>query len=61
MKNKPIKVVVRPRRAGKSFLSFQLVKDENFGYVNFDDEEITKVKDYDEILECVKEVYTLFY
>ena len=47
-----IKVITGPRRAGKSF--FAIHELSNFGYVNFDDEDIIKVEDYDEIVEVIK-------
>lgn len=50
-----IKVITGPRRAGKSF--FAIHKLSNFGYVNFDDEDILKVEDYDEIVEAIKRLY----
>jgi len=47
-----IHVIIGPRRAGKSFFGMhQLVQDENFGFVNLDDERLTKVQSFDEILE----------
>jgi len=50
-----IKVITGPRRAGKSF--FAIHKLNNFGYVNFDDEDIIKVENYDEIIEVIKRLY----
>jgi len=50
-----IKVITGPRRAGKSF--FAIHKLSNFGYVNFDDEDIVKVENYDEIIEVIKQLY----
>lgn len=52
-----IKVVVGPRRAGKSVFCFLLLKDKNFAYLNFDDEELLKVKNYDELIKAIYEVY----
>jgi predicted AAA+ superfamily ATPase len=37
-----IKLIAGPRRAGKSVLSLQLLKDENFAYLNFDDDLLLK-------------------
>ncbi len=54
--HKPIiKVITGPRRAGKSFFALHELTD--FGYVNFDDEAITEVDDYDEIVHSVNSVY----
>jgi hypothetical protein len=55
--NDLIKVIIGPRRAGKSVFSALLLKDRDFAYLNFDDEELTKIKDYDEILKGLVEVY----
>ncbi len=52
-----IKVIVGPRRAGKSIFSLQLLKDTNFAYINFDDERLIDLKDYDLIIKGIKEVY----
>ncbi|WP_042686768.1 AAA family ATPase [Methermicoccus shengliensis] len=54
-----IKVITGPRRAGKSFLAVRALK-ENFGYVNFDDEVLTKAEDLNEVLKLVHEVYGEF-
>ncbi len=54
-----IRVIIGPRRAGKSFFGIhQLVNGESFGFVNFDDERLIKVSDFDEILEAVNGVYS---
>lgn len=50
-----VKVITGPRRAGKSF--FAIHRLDNFGYVNFDDESIVGVKDYDEIVEAINQLY----
>ena len=53
-----IKVIIGPRRAGKSFFAIHhLSNNRNFGYVNFDDERLTDLPDYDEILVAVDSVY----
>jgi hypothetical protein len=53
-----IKVIIGPRRAGKSFFAIHhLSHNRNFGYVNFDDERLTNLPDYDEILVAVDSVY----
>ncbi len=57
LKNDMIKVITGPRRAGKSVFSFLLLKDENFAYLNFDDEKLLGIKDYDEIIKAIFEVY----
>lgn len=44
------------RRSGKSTLAILLLKDKNFGYVNFDEKELTKQR-LDDILSAVNEAY----
>ncbi|MHB1274616.1 MAG: ATP-binding protein [Candidatus Humimicrobiaceae bacterium] len=52
-----IKVITGPRRTGKSVAAFLLLKEKNFAYLNFDDENLLKVKNYDEIVKAIFEVY----
>lgn len=52
-----IKVVIGPRRAGKSFFIINTIKT-NFGYVNFDDESLTQLTDYDEIIAMIDVLYS---
>jgi predicted AAA+ superfamily ATPase len=53
-----IKVITGPRRAGKSFYAVHLIQQAgSYGYVNFDDERLTAVGDYDEIVSAVNAVY----
>lgn len=54
-----INVIVGPRRAGKSFLGMQSVAGTgSFGFVNFDDERLVAVTDFNEILESILAVYS---
>lgn len=53
-----IKVITGPRRAGKSVFSILLLKDKNFAYLNFDDENLLKIKNTDEIVRGIFEVYS---
>lgn len=56
--NDLIKVITGPRRAGKSFYASHLIAQTgSYGYVNFDDERMISVEDYDEILGVIKAVY----
>lgn len=58
LKTNLIKVVIGPRRAGKSFFVIhQLQKLGSFGYVNLDDEQLAKVENFNEILAEVDELY----
>jgi predicted AAA+ superfamily ATPase len=52
-----IKVITGPRRAGKSVFCFELLRGKNFAYLNFDDENILKIKNYDDIEALLYEVY----
>ncbi len=53
-----IRVIIGPRRAGKSFFAIHhLDGGQNFGYVNFDDERLCGLPDYDEIIAAVDSVY----
>jgi predicted AAA+ superfamily ATPase len=51
-------VILGPRRAGKSFFGMHLIHSKKaFGYVNFDDERLVGLPDYDELLSAVDAVY----
>lgn len=53
-----IKVILGPRRAGKSVFALMLLKGQNFAYFNFDDESLPEGKiDLDELLSELKQVY----
>lgn len=53
-----IRVITGPRRAGKSLFALHLLEATGlFGYVNFDDERLIAVQDYDEITAAVDAVY----
>ena len=59
IENDLIKVITGPRRAGKSFYAIHLLqKAGSYGYVNFDDERLTAVRDYDEIISAVNQIYS---
>lgn len=53
-----IKVIMGVRRCGKSVLAHQLLEDNNYGYVNFDDERFVgvKTKDLNTFFEILKEM-----
>jgi hypothetical protein len=57
MENNLIKVILGPRRAGKSVFSIQLLQGIGFAYLNFDDERLLRVTDYDEFIKTIREVY----
>src|SRR3989344_313359 len=53
-----IKVIIGPRRAGKSFfVAHTLRKAGGFGYANFDNEELVNVKRYDDIISEINQAY----
>lgn len=53
-----VKVITGPRRAGKSVFAFMLLKNEQFGYFNFDDESILEQKiNYDQLIKELNFVY----
>lgn len=52
-----IKVIIGPRRAGKSVFSIQMLEGLNFAYLNFDDERLISTSDYDELLKAIRQVY----
>ena len=59
LNNNIIKVIIGPRRAGKSFFAIHFLNTlGNFGYVNFDDEKLSEVQNYDEIVNAVNSVYS---
>jgi len=54
-----VKVIMGIRRSGKSILSYQLLKDKPFAYINFDDENFANLtaEDLNDVLEVFYEVY----
>ena len=58
LSNNLIKVIIGPRRAGKSFFGLHaLNKNDKFGYINFDDEKLIETEDYDEIISAINSLY----
>lgn len=55
-----IKLITGPRRAGKSVLTLLLLKDRNFAYLNFDDEQLLDHFDEDAVMQALLEVYPGF-
>lgn len=53
-----IAVIMGVRRSGKSVLAHLLLKDKNYGYVNFDDERLIGVKteDLNDFFEVIKQI-----
>ena len=54
-----IKVILGPRRAGKSVFALMLLKDQSFAYFNFDDESLPGEEklDLDELMSELKQAY----
>ncbi len=57
LRNKLIKVIIGPRRAGKSVFAIQMLKGKNFAYLNFDDERLVGFSDYDDLVKAIVQVY----
>ena len=53
---KIVKVITGVRRSGKSTLALLVLKEKNFGYVNFDEKELIEVK-LDDLVSVIKEIY----
>ena len=52
-----VKVVIGPRRAGKSVFTANLFKDKLPAYVNFDEENLVRLENYDEL---IKELHAMY-
>ena len=53
-----IKIVIGPRRAGKSFfVTRHLMEMGSFGYINFDDEQLADPEKIPDLLAAVKDLY----
>ena len=55
-----IKLITGPRRAGKSVLALQLLQNQNFAYLNFDDDLLLKHFNEDTVTLTLKEIYQNF-
>ena len=58
LRTKLIKLITGPRRAGKSVMALQLLKNQNFAYLNFDDDLLLKHFDENAVIQSLDEVYT---
>lgn len=52
-----IKVITGPRRAGKSVFAIQMLQGREYAYVNFDDERLAGLTDFDDLLRAMVQVY----
>jgi hypothetical protein len=57
LKSSLIKVVIGPRRAGKSVFGLQMLQGTKYAYLNFDDNQLLKVFDESQIMQVLEEVY----
>ncbi len=60
LKTNLIKVISGPRRAGKSVIALQLLKEKNFAYLNFDDDLLLKQFNEVAVLQGLHQVYPGF-
>ncbi len=60
LKSPLIKLLTGPRRAGKSVSALQILRNQNFAYLNFDDEQILNNFNEDLILQYLLEIYPSF-
>ncbi len=59
IKSDMIKVIMGPRRAGKSFFAaHELTNNGSFAYANFDDEALASARDYNEIVVELDSLYS---
>jgi predicted AAA+ superfamily ATPase len=59
LKTDLINVIIGPRRAGKSFFCMHSLGEgtQKIGYVNFDEERLLHVRNFDEIIQAVRLIY----
>lgn len=56
--SKMIKLITGPRRAGKSSLALQMLRGQNFAYLNFDDSSLLDGFDESKVEDLLDEVYS---
>lgn len=52
-----IKLITGPRRAGKSVMALQILKNKNFAYLNFDDDLLLNNFEEDMVIQSLNDVY----
>ena len=57
LESQMIKLISGPRRVGKSTQALQILRDKNFAYLNFDDNELLEKWDEDLVMELLNAVY----
>ncbi len=55
-----VKLITGPRRAGKSVMALQLLQDQHFAYLNFDDDQLLKSFNEDAVIQALHEIYGNF-
>jgi len=55
-----VKLITGPRRAGKSVFAFLLLKQTDYAYLNFDDDDLLKSFSYEKLMEVLPQVYPGF-
>ena len=56
--NKMIKLITGPRRVGKSVFALLMLREKNFAYLNFDDNQLLEKWDEDLVMQLLDETYT---
>lgn len=57
LKSRQIKLITGPRRAGKSTEALLMLRDRNFAYLNFDNDQLLAEWDEDEAMSVVADIY----
>lgn len=57
LQNPQIKLITGPRRAGKSIYALQMLKGQNFAYLNFDDSKLLNLWNEDLVMPALDSVY----
>ena len=52
-----IKVILGPRRSGKSIYGINALKEKDFIYINFDDQGFTQENNHNTLIRVIKEIY----
>ena len=56
--SKMIKLITGPRRVGKSVFALLMLREKNFAYLNFDDNQLLEKWDEDLVMQLLDETYT---
>lgn len=58
LQNPQIKLITGPRRAGKSIYALQMLRGQNFAYLNFDDPKLLNLWNEDLVMSALDSVYS---